>query len=197
MVAGWPVVAHYLPHPTLHLTPTPHHPLADAQKSGRERYVFFSFPHIAIDSDGKVGQMMRPGRDQQSCACGALLKALGEFKAEGYQCNCKVPGVHDPLDPEYSILKQRLARRLRYERADVATLDLVNLTNVAERTITNVSAWPRSSPCPAAAQPSLITLPPGLDPAFCPWPVLVLNPLAPLHPTTPPSFQSAGPRVHD
>lgn len=25
----------------------------------------------------------------------------------------QVPGVHDPLDPEYTILKQRLARRIR------------------------------------------------------------------------------------
>lgn len=30
----------------------------------------------------------------------------------------QLPGVHDPLDPEYSILKQRLARRVRYEGQD-------------------------------------------------------------------------------
>ena len=47
-------------------------------------------------------------------------------------------GEHDPLDPEYSILKQRLARRLRYERYDVAKLDLPSITALAERTITNV-----------------------------------------------------------
>uniref|UniRef100_A0A7S2VV98 Limiting CO2-inducible protein B/C beta carbonyic anhydrase domain-containing protein n=1 Tax=Chlamydomonas chlamydogama TaxID=225041 RepID=A0A7S2VV98_9CHLO len=105
--------------------------------SGRERYVFFSFPHIAIDSASSVGTITRPGRSGRSCACGALLKALGELKAEGYACNCKVPGVHDPLDPEYSILKQRLARRLRYEKTDVSKLDLVGITAVAERTITN------------------------------------------------------------
>ena len=80
------------------------------QSTGRERYVFFSFPHIAIDAAGNVGAISRPGRAGRSCACGALAKCLGEFKAEGYECNCKVPGVHDALDPEYSILKQRLAR---------------------------------------------------------------------------------------
>ena len=48
-------------------------------------------------------------------------------------------GEHDPLDPEYSILKQRLARRLRYERFDVSKLDLPSITALAERTITNVS----------------------------------------------------------
>ena len=45
--------------------------------------------------------------------------------------------MHDPLDPEFSILKQRLARRLRYERTDVAGLDLADITAVAERTMTN------------------------------------------------------------
>jgi hypothetical protein len=48
--------------------------------------------------------------------------------------------VHDPLDPEYSILKQRLARRVRYEGVDPTKLDLVSITHLAERTITNVSA---------------------------------------------------------
>ncbi|GFH06000.1 LCI420 protein, partial [Haematococcus lacustris] len=48
-----------------------------------------------------------------------------------------VPGVHDPLDPEYSILKQRLARRARYERVDTAQLDLVSITKLAARTIAN------------------------------------------------------------
>ena len=94
------------------------------QDNGRERYVFFSFPHIAIDSKGQVGAIARPGRAGTSCACGALAKALGEFKKEGVtEENCKVPGVHDALDPEYSILKQRLARRLRCARVwDQCTL---------------------------------------------------------------------------
>ena len=40
--------------------------------SGRERYIFFSFPHIAINSSGFVGSISRAGRPQDSCACGAL-----------------------------------------------------------------------------------------------------------------------------
>ncbi len=106
---------------------------------GRERYVFFSFPHIAIDAEGNVGSISRPGRAGRSCACGALAKCLGEFKAEGYACNCKEPGIHDPLDPEYYVLKQRLARRLRCEQTDVSQMTLASITAVAERTITNVS----------------------------------------------------------
>lgn len=50
----------------------------------------------------------------------------------------QVPGVHDAIDPEYSILKQRLARRVRYEGLDPTQMDLVDITHVAERTITNV-----------------------------------------------------------
>ncbi len=41
--------------------------------------------------------------------------------------------VHEALDPEYSILKQRLARRMRYEGTsedDVATMDLIQVTKV-------------------------------------------------------------------
>jgi len=104
--------------------------------TGRERYVFFSFPHIAIDSEGNLGAVARPGRAGRSCACGPLQQCLNEFQAEGYRRLCRVPGVHDPLDPEFSILKQRLARRLRYEKVDVTQMDLASLTALAERTIT-------------------------------------------------------------
>jgi hypothetical protein len=106
--------------------------------SGKERYVFFSFPHISIDARGELGTISRPGRPGSSCACGALHGALADIQAVGLGPNCKIPGVHEPLDPEFTILKQRLARRLRYEGADdeaVAGLTLVDITKVAERTI--------------------------------------------------------------
>jgi hypothetical protein len=108
--------------------------------SGKERYVFFSFPHISIDSRGTIGDISRPGRPGSSCACGALNKALIEIQNDGVVANCKIPGVHEPLDPEFTILKQRLARRLQYEgKGDEAAkgLDLVTITQVAERTITD------------------------------------------------------------
>jgi hypothetical protein len=107
--------------------------------SGKERYVFLSFPHIAIDCEGSVGEIVRPGRPDPSCACGALNAALIEIQAGGLEASCSQPGRHDPLDPEYSILKQRLARRIRYEGLSerVADLDLVEMTRVAERTITD------------------------------------------------------------
>lgn len=108
--------------------------------SGKERYVFFSFPHISVDARGEVGTISRPGRPGSSCACGALNKALIDIKVQGVDANCKIPGVHEPLDPEFTILKQRLARRLRYDGLDdghVAQMNLVDLTKVAERTISD------------------------------------------------------------
>ena len=104
---------------------------------GKERYVFFSMPHIAIDSDGNVGGISRPNRPGASSACGALIACTGDLKREGLESNCRTPGVHDPLEPEYSILKQRLARRLRHEGVDSSKLDLVSVTKAAERTITS------------------------------------------------------------
>ena len=108
--------------------------------SGKERYVFFSFPHIAIDAAGAIGSIARPGRPGGSCACGALAAALGDIRRDGLEANCLQPGLHDPLDPEYSILKQRLARRIRYEGLSdeqVEALDLCEMTRVADRTITD------------------------------------------------------------
>jgi len=112
-----------------------HSPICES--SGRERYVFFSFPHIAIDSNGALANISRPGRPGTSCACGALIKCMGELKADGVEKSCKVPGVHDPLDPEYSILKQRLARRIRWEQQDIQNMDLADITKAAERMITD------------------------------------------------------------
>jgi hypothetical protein len=111
-----------------------HSPLC---KDGRERYAFFSFPHIGIDSDNNVGNISRPNRPGNSGACGALLGCLGTFKAEGLDPSCLKPGVHDPLDPEFTILKQRLARRLKHEGVDPSTLDLVSVTKASERFITS------------------------------------------------------------
>jgi hypothetical protein len=67
------------------------HP-SNLQGTGRERYVFFSFPHIGIDEVGEVGAISRPGRAKKSCACGALAKCLNEVKADGLGRNFAIPG---------------------------------------------------------------------------------------------------------
>lgn len=62
------------------------------QGSGKERYVFMSFPHISVNAVGTVGAISRPGRPGQSCACGALNGALTDLKATGLAANCRKPG---------------------------------------------------------------------------------------------------------
>jgi hypothetical protein len=54
--------------------------------------VFLSFPHISVDAHGTIGEISRPGRPGQSCACGALAAALGDIKSGGLRANCKKPG---------------------------------------------------------------------------------------------------------
>lgn len=61
-------------------------------QTGKARYVFFSFPHIAISSKGIVGSIGRPGQDKTNLACGALIAALGQLKAEGLEPNVKEAG---------------------------------------------------------------------------------------------------------
>lgn len=73
------------------------------QGSGKERYVFMSFPHISINAAGDVGAISRPGRPGQSCACGALNGALSDIKASGLKANCKKPGGARTLLCGYSL----------------------------------------------------------------------------------------------
>ena len=65
---------------------------AQDAESGKERYVFFSFPHIAVSPYLEPGALFRPGRPGKSAACGALCKALADLQAEGLDANCKPPG---------------------------------------------------------------------------------------------------------
>lgn len=101
--------------------------------------MFFSFPHIAVDSEGKIGAIARPNRPGASAACGALIKTMLDLKEQGIDAAVSSPGAHDPLEPEYSILKSRIARRIKYEKMDISNMSLVDITKVAERVITTVS----------------------------------------------------------
>ena len=54
-----------------------------AQVAGHEQYVFFSFPHVAIDAKAGLGKIQRPGREHASSACGALIAAHGALQKQG------------------------------------------------------------------------------------------------------------------
>ena len=85
-----------------------HGPIQD----DKERYVFFSFPHIAIAPRGKIGGVARPGREAESTACGAMIATLGSFQDDPKQLDTFREGEHEPTDIELTILKQRLAARI-------------------------------------------------------------------------------------
>lgn len=109
-----------------------HSPVANPWS--RERYIFLSFPHIAINASGEVGKISRAARPN-SHACGALLKLLSDFKLEDpLEGKDKVgkSEVHDALDPEFSILKHRLEQHICKRQVPQDELDLVRLTNIAE-----------------------------------------------------------------
>jgi len=92
---------------------------------GTERYVYFAFPHIAIDENGIAGNCRRAGRQEMSHACGALLNVLQDLSlgSVGLELN------QDDL--EQSLLKQRLFRKIRYGEIP----DLINLTKIAHSVI--------------------------------------------------------------
>lgn len=98
-----------------------HAPLID----GRERYVYYVMPHIAISELGEVGVCARNGRFAPSVACGALAAFLDELKGGTVSLTLQAD------DMEQSQLKRRLHPALPAGEP----LDLVTLTKIAARVI--------------------------------------------------------------
>lgn len=94
-------------------------------RGGRERYVFFTLPHIAVSADGQIGVTYRAGRKQPSHACGALLAFQKELESGSPRLEL------DPDDVEQSLLKQHLSRKLKPGEVP----DLVGMTKLAQTTI--------------------------------------------------------------
>jgi hypothetical protein len=92
---------------------------------GRERYAFFGLSHVALGNEGEVGLCARPGRDEPSAACGALVA----FRTELSEGHLRLE--LDPDDVEQSLLKQRLIGRIRYGEVP----DLVTLTKLTHDAI--------------------------------------------------------------
>lgn len=94
-------------------------------EEGKERYVFYAFPHIAIDAEGEVGRCERSGRHGQSTACGALFSFQKEM--EGGKLRLGL----DFDDVEQSLLKIRLLQEIHYGKVP----DLLELTQVTLKVI--------------------------------------------------------------
>ena len=92
---------------------------------GKERYVFYALPHIAIGAKGQLGVCKRVGRTEISNACGALNVFLGELKS-------KKPNLAmDSEDVELSLIKTRLLREIPYGHIP----NLMELTKTTLKTI--------------------------------------------------------------
>jgi hypothetical protein len=94
-------------------------------EGGRHRIALFGFTHIAVDAAGEPGPCERPGMPAPSNACGALVGFHGELDAGLGALEI------DPDDPEYGLLRQRMAARLEPGTA----LDLVGVTMLAHRVL--------------------------------------------------------------
>ncbi|MFQ5931173.1 MAG: hypothetical protein ACE5MM_02075 [Nitrospiraceae bacterium] len=93
-------------------------------EDGRERYVYFALPHVAVSSDGEIGVCSRAGRKESSYACGALMAFRKELASGSLRLGL------DADDLEQSLLKQRLSGKLK--GGDIP--DLVTLTKIAHHT---------------------------------------------------------------
>jgi hypothetical protein len=92
---------------------------------GKERYVGFTMPHIAISSEGEIGICLRRGRKGPSSACGALAA----FQAEMADGRVKI-GI-DFEDVEQSLIRIRLLQEIHYGQVP----DLLALTKTALKVI--------------------------------------------------------------
>ncbi|MBI5408481.1 MAG: hypothetical protein HZA14_03855 [Nitrospirae bacterium] len=94
-------------------------------EGGKERYVFYALPHIAIDAEGHIGICRRTGREGASVACGAL-NAFQKEMASG-----KVNITMDNEDVEQSLIRMRLLREIPYGHVP----DLLELTKITQAAI--------------------------------------------------------------
>lgn len=98
-----------------------HAPIAD----GKERYVFYALPHIAVNEEGRIGICKRAGREGESVACGAL-NAFQKEMASG-----RVNLTMDNEDVEQSLIRMRLLREIPYGHVP----DLLELTKITLKAI--------------------------------------------------------------
>jgi hypothetical protein len=92
---------------------------------GKERYVFFALPHIAVGAKGQLGVCKRAGRTEDSNACGALNVLLNELKSR------KMNLSMDNEDVELSLIRTRLLKNIPYGQIP----DLLELTKITLNTI--------------------------------------------------------------
>ena len=104
-------------------------------KDGRERFVFFGFPHVGVSHDHDVGKIDRTGRPS-SGACGALLGAMGQIQgAEDLAELASAPATVE--EPEFSSLVSKLASQMVKENVKKEDLNVKSITDLSETVITD------------------------------------------------------------
>ena len=122
-----------------------HHSPVDP--AGRERFVFYVFPHIGINDAGELGKVHRPGIGTDSTACGALIAFRNQLlqacdgdtggstnhnnnSGDGdrsrrqqrfRQYVDRFAAESEPLDPndiEQSIIKRKICRKLKNDHSE-------------------------------------------------------------------------------
>lgn len=81
---------------------------APTGKDGKERYIFWVMPHMALSGENEPGEVWRPGRNKPSHACGALLAVLDAIKSGKLHLKLQ----HD--DVEMSLIKQEVLDYIKY-----------------------------------------------------------------------------------
>jgi hypothetical protein len=89
------------------------------------RYVVVAATHIGVDDTGTFGYLRREHQTASSRACGALMAFRDELLTNRLRLG------YDPVDPEMSLLRQRILTALVY--GDIP--DPVELTQVVARVI--------------------------------------------------------------
>jgi hypothetical protein len=89
------------------------------------RYVVVAATHIGVDDTGTFGYLRREHQTVSSRACGALMAFRDELLTSRLRLG------YDPVDPEMSLLRQRILTALVY--GDIP--DPVELTEVVARVI--------------------------------------------------------------
>jgi len=95
--------------------------------TGRRRYAFFVFPHVGISSTGVIGQVERVGIKDTDAACGALSLFRDDV------ISGKLNVTFDPSDAEYSMVKIKLAPKLKLINAQQPSIK--DITEITYQTI--------------------------------------------------------------
>lgn len=90
-------------------------------EDGKERYLFFALPHIAVGETGEIGVCVRAGRQGTSSACGALHGIQKELSGGTLRL-----GI-DFDDVEQSLIRMKILGRISYGHAP----DLLEMTKIA------------------------------------------------------------------